>query len=180
MFSKQHYVFSTLTAKCDRARRMVWMEELPVGGYSSNLLLYSVFTPQNTLSQLSCKYCQHNQRNDSHLLFLNEFEQKCFHRNQFPPATPTLHTIKLVSLPSSASSWLLAPLSSVWWIIYTATKPWLCEMLTGTLPSLSPACGMLTPCVPSWSMIGKCSAHSPPQPSHWRNLHFHQKLATPY
>ena len=39
-------------------------------------------------------------------------------------------------------------------------------MLTGTLPSLSPACWMLTPCVPSWSMIGKCSAHSPPQPPH--------------
>ena len=35
-------------------------------------------------------------------------------------------------------------------------------------PSLSlyTACGMLTPCVPSWSMIGKCSAHSPPQPPH--------------
>ena len=52
-----------------------WRNFLSAATLLISSLCYSVFTPQNISSQLSCKYCRHNQRTDLHLLLLNEFKQ---------------------------------------------------------------------------------------------------------
>ena len=169
MFSKQHYVFSTPAAKCEPARRLVRRNFLSAATVLISSL-FSLHTSKHLLTaQLQILEAQSKDwlasATSQRIMFPSNWISTCYMKTILC-SLPSLHKIRLVSLPSFASSWLLAPLSSVWWIIYTATKPWLCEMLTGTLPSpcplLLPACGMLTPCVPSWSMIGKCSAHLPP------------------
>ena len=147
MFSKQHYV-STLAAKCDRARRMVWRNFLS----AATVLISSSSAIQSSHLKTSChssaaniastikgltRICYFSTNSNNNVSIKINFPFFLLNNWVLLLYQLSLHTIKLVSLPSLSSSSPLSPVFDELFILLQ--NPDYAEMLTGTLPAPVPS-----------------------------------------